>query len=440
MDNPQIPTLADAPTLPANLEAEQALLGSILLDNRVFDSIDGIAEADKFHEKLHGQIYGLFARMITAGQVVNPVTAFAAFSDHPTLKDLGGGRKYLAVLASHACDEIAAPDYARMIRDLACRREIIRFAEEAKSKAFDQSLDGEDWSSIVSTLKHDAEGLSDGMRDDRVVTGSQVIASLAGKLEEGVKLIPTGIDRLDRSFGGGMRPGKLYAFEGQAKRFKSGFASAIFEGVVKSGRKAMFLTLEMSPDDIFQRLAAGHAGMNFGSLENDGFKSQNIKRVFDYQRDMGGLDNALFMHIPGASYSEIMSYVTRAKTEYGCDLVVVDYWQRIRGEMKDKTDAANLEMIANHLADLLEKVGMAGILASQLNRNDFSLGSDGLQRACSWRARINKVEFATNDPDFTKAGLWLEVSENRYGPSGHVGTEEEPAFEIAPGPVLKEFS
>lgn len=441
MDSPQIPTLAiDAQELPANLEAEQGLLGAILSDNRVLDHVDGIVSHDRFHESVHAQIYQLMARMIRGGQLVNPVTLNTAFADHETLKDLGGARQYLGAVAAASCGSLAAPDYARIIRDMACCRDLIRIAEEAKARAYDRSIDGDDWSTIAGSVRQRIDDLSAGMTDDRVVTGEQVIQSLAMKLESGVKVIKTGIERLDRSFGGGMRAGCLYAFEGQAKRFKTGFGTAIFSGVVRGGHKVMFLTLEMSPDDIFQREVAGMAGLNFMALEDERYKERNIKRVFEYQRSMGGLKNAMFMHIPGASYSELMAYVSRACSEYRCDLVVVDYWQRIRGEDTKKTEAANLEMVANHLADLLQKTGMSGVLLSQLNDEDKSLGSRGLQRACSWRGLIQKEEFPTADPDFTRAGLWVDVQENRYGPSGHVGDPKSPAFEIATGPVLKEWN
>lgn len=441
MDSPQIPPLVgESRETPSNLEAEQSVIGSVLADNRIFDDIAGIIAADRFYEPTHKKIFALISRMIRAGHLANVVTVSTAFKNEPDLRDLGGGREYLGAIASAACSSLEAVEYARVIRDMACCRDLINLAEEAKSRAYDRSVDGEDWSTIAGRLRQGVDDLSSGMTDDRVLTGDQVIVDLAKKLEQGVRLVKTGIARLDESFGGGVRPGKLYSFEAPAKHFKSGIATALFEGVIRSGRRAMFLTLEMSPEDIFQRQVAGMAGLGFNALEDDRYKDRNISRVFEYQAAMGGLSNAYFMHIPGATYSEVMAYAARARSEYGCDLLVVDYWQRIRGEETKKTDAANLEMIANHLADLLEKTGMAGVLASQLNREGKSLGSDGLQRACSWRAKIHKEEFPVPGSEYTEAGLWLEVSENRYGPSGHVGEEGYPAFRIAPGPVLKDWN
>lgn len=426
--------------MPNNVDAEQALLGAILVNNEAFHQVDGIVSAEHFYEPVHRQIFGVFAKMCRAGQLVNHVTAQAAFKDHPALAALGGGRKYLAGMAMAAETILNAPDYARLIRDLACRRAVITFAQDAATNAFDLAADNKDWSEISGQLREQLDGLSSGMVDDRVLTGAQVIERLAKKLDGGVKPIPTGIERLDRSFGGGLRKGCLYGFEGAAKRFKSGTAAAIFEGVVKSGHRAMFLTLEMSAEDIVQRLVGGHAGISYLQMEDERFKAENIRRAYQYQNSMGGFEDALFMHIPGASYSEVMAYCARAVTEHRCDVLIIDYWQRIQGQDENKTEAANLEKIANHLADFAAKHGPSIVMASQLNDNEQSLNSRGLQRACTWRGKIHKVEMPTNDPDRTEAGLWIEISENRYGPGGHIGDDTAPAFRIATGPVLRDWA
>jgi hypothetical protein len=143
--------------------------------------------------------------------------------------------------------------------------------------------------------------------------------------------------------------------------------------------------------------------------------------------------------MPGATQHQILRSCARAVVEHVCQILGVDYWQRIRRVDDRETEAAHLERVANVLADFAAKHGVAIVLASQLNRDGRSLGSGGLERACSWLGRLNKVEMPTTMPGVTKAGIWIEVDRNRYGPDGHIGEEDGPAFEIATGPVLREL-
>jgi replicative DNA helicase len=433
---------AEAPlgfaTKPHNIDAEQRVLGSLLARNDAFNLIDGIVEAEHFYEPVHRRIFGLMAQEIRAGRVANATTLRTAFRNDQDLREVDGDGYLHRLAHSYEFYVLDIADYARVIRDLACRRAIMTIAERATADAGDMTGQSSDWTPIADEIRKALDALSSGYVDNRVMTTRQMLDALAKKLTEGVKPYPTGIRRLDESFGGGLRPRSLYAVEGQAKRFKTGFLTAVAEGCAKNGARVMFLSLELDPVDMMQRLVGGFANRNYLQLEDQRWAEENVRAVFDYGQTLPN-DPLLAEFIPGATEHQVMRSCARAVVEHECQVIAIDYWQRIRKTDERENEAAHLERVANHIADFAAKHGVAIVLASQLNRNDQSLGSGGLERACSWLGKINKVEMPTGVPGVTEAGLWIEVDRNRYGMDGHIGDEDSPAFKIATGPVLREW-
>ena len=126
-------------TLPHNIEAEQALLGAILINNAAFTEVSGYVEPGHFYEPVHGRIFAAMQRHITAGRLADHVLLRAEFDQDEALPDLNGGQ-YLAGLARAAESIVNAGDYGRMIHDLAVKRGLINVGEELVNKAYDPSL------------------------------------------------------------------------------------------------------------------------------------------------------------------------------------------------------------------------------------------------------------------------------------------------------------
>lgn len=225
------------------------------------------------------------------------------------------------------------------------------------------------------------------------------------------------------------------------KRFKTGVLSAIFGGCWKNGTRAAFVTLEMGPVDIVQREIAGFAGVNFREFGSRSRIQQSADAIIEQERIHGGkMDAAFYVHVPGVTADKLMSIMSRLVEVHQCDVIILDYWQRVRGKASSESKADFLEGVSGRVADFAAVADIAVVMASQLNRQDESLGSDGLARDCSWCATINKVEVQNGDPNNPDAEFWLEVTENRHGPGGTVGNEDVRAFRIAPGPILQEIN
>ena len=136
--------ITPARSLPADVEVEMALLGTLLVNNSAFDRVADIIDADSFADTAHQKIFSAMQRLVEAGRQATPTTLRRQFENDETLSDLGGAR-YLAELAAGAANIIDAADYARLVHDLHIRRQLIEIGTDTVNEAYgaDPDLDGE---------------------------------------------------------------------------------------------------------------------------------------------------------------------------------------------------------------------------------------------------------------------------------------------------------
>lgn len=242
----------------ANIEAEQALLGALLLNNEVLDRLPAGFDGEVFYEPVHARVYETARYLIARGRHVSPVTLKDYFALDPALNDLGGFR-YLANLASSAISVAAARDYADTLRDLWARRRAV------------VSLEG--------ALEHLRGGLGDGTTD-AIEQAQATLASVAWALSpkplfttlgkalddaatrtnaayqnEGVPLLSTGLRNLD-AVTGGFIPADHWVLMGESSMGKTALALSLAWNVMRQGKGVFFGSLEMPAQQLAHRLAS----------------------------------------------------------------------------------------------------------------------------------------------------------------------------------------
>ncbi|MEE8274970.1 MAG: DnaB-like helicase N-terminal domain-containing protein, partial [Alphaproteobacteria bacterium] len=140
-------------TLPHNIEAEQALLGAMLVNNEAANRVSAFLRPEHFFHQIHGRIFAAIVKMVERGQIATPVTLKHYFENDAALTDIGGAQ-YLARLAGSAVTIINAEDYGRTIHDLFLRRELIRLGEDVVNTAFDFHVDTPAREQIEATEQH----------------------------------------------------------------------------------------------------------------------------------------------------------------------------------------------------------------------------------------------------------------------------------------------
>ena len=198
---------------PHNIDAEQHLLGAILVNNEAFDRVAGFLEPQHFYDPLHGRIFEALTKLISTGHIATPVTLKSFFEQDEALADIGGPQ-YLARLAASATSIINAAEYGRTIYDLAIRRELIHIGEDLYNKAYDSPIDLPPSTQIMEAeqaLYSLAErGKYEGgfQAFHESIKAAIDMAAAAYERDGGLSGISTGLKDLDQRLGG-LQPSDL---------------------------------------------------------------------------------------------------------------------------------------------------------------------------------------------------------------------------------------
>jgi replicative DNA helicase len=253
----KVPDLPRAP--PVNIAAEQAVLGAILMNNEAFGRVSRFLEARHFCEDLHRRIYEVAGKLIEDGKVASPVTLKTFLGDH----DLGGitVTQYLARLCSEAVTVLNCGDYAATLVDLFCQREIMMVAEDMSSLAACLPV-GIRPSAVIDEISERLHKLREETATDEVSVSvadtmdeliERAVAASEGRHVPGML---TGLTDVDRTIGGGLRPGRLVVLAGRPGAGKTVLLTAIARRAAQKGAGVAIFSLEIDRDENLARMAA----------------------------------------------------------------------------------------------------------------------------------------------------------------------------------------
>ena len=226
---------------PHNIEAEQALLGALLVNNDVYDRVASIVNEIHFFDPVHGRIYEIAAQRIQKNALASPVTLKAFMEDDAGLAELGGPA-YLARLAGASVSVFAARDYAQMIYDLAIRRDLMAIGEEITDKAKRMEVSNEPAEQIVEAEQRLYALSEQGQVDSgfqsflKAVTDAVNMANAAYQRDGGMAGTSTGLSDMDKKLGG-LHPSDLLILAGRPSMGKTSLATNIAYNIAKNYKK-----------------------------------------------------------------------------------------------------------------------------------------------------------------------------------------------------------
>ncbi len=385
-------TLKPAPAaaefrLPRNVEAEAALLGALMLDNRLAEEQLGKLRSDHFFEPLHGRIYGKIVDLIEKNMIANPVTLRPLLEQDEGLKELGGAA-YLAQLTGNGASIIGARDFARQIYDLALLRELVRVGREMVVGALDTSerIDPEGAVEAAEVALYEVmegQGADGGVKsfDSAAKTALEGIARAqnAGGSLSGVTTGLTGINQKV----GGLHKSDLVILAGRPGMGKTSLATNIAynaasrwvmdnaDGIDASknmGARTAFFSLEMSADQLATRVLAEQSGISSESLRTGRINHQEFDNLARAARDLQELP--LFIDdTAGLSIAALRTRARRMKKRHDIGLVVIDYLQLLQGTGKSGDNRVQeISEISRGLKTLAKELDMPVLALSQLSR------------------------------------------------------------------------
>jgi replicative DNA helicase len=373
---------------PHNIEAEQSLLGAILVNNDAFYRVSDFLEPKHFLEPIHQTIYETTGSLIRMGKVATPVTLKTFV---PAETDLGGMTvgQYLARLAAEATTIINAQDYGRTIYELALRRDLIRIGEDMVNVAYDAPVDFAPRAQIEDAERRLYELAESGRYDGGFQGFSQAMkvaldmAANAYQRDGKLSGTATGLRDLDAKMGG-LQRSDLIIVAGRPGMGKTALATNIAYNVAKAyesqvqadgtmkavnGGVVGFFSCEMSAEQLATRILAEQTGISSSLIRRGGITQNEFDKIRDYTIELQHLP--LFVdETGGLSISQLTARARRLKRQKGLDLIVVDYIQLLQGSGKRGNDNRVQEVteITTSLKALAKELNIPVIALSQLSR------------------------------------------------------------------------
>ena len=373
---------------PHNIEAEQALLGAILVNNEAFYRVSDFLEAGHFFEQLHQQLFDLAANLIRAGKIATPVTLKTFL---PTDLDIGGLNlsQYLARLAAEATTVINAQDYGRTISDLAVRRNLIRIGEDMVNQAFDAPVDFAPREQIEDAERRLYEIAETGRygsgfeRFAQALTTAVDMAARAYQREGKLSGLATGLKDLDAKMGG-LQSSDLIIVAGRPGMGKTALATNIAYNIAKAHRGETrpdghiqtvdggivgFFSLEMSAEQLATRIIAERTGIASSTIRRGGITEADFETIKDVSIEL--------QHLPfyvdetgGLSIAQLAARARRLKRQRGLDVLFIDYIQLLQGSQRKAAESRVQEVteITTSLKALAKELNIPIVALSQLSR------------------------------------------------------------------------
>src|SRR6201996_1622848 len=372
---------------PHNIEAEQALLGAILVNNDAFYRVSDFLEPKHFFEPLHQTIYETASSLIRMGKVATPVTLKTFL---PADTDIGGMTvgQYLARLAAEATTIINAQDYGRTIYDMALRRDLIRIGEDMVNVAFDAPVDFAPRAQIEEAERQLYELAETGRYDGGFQRFSQAMKTAldmaANAYQRDGKLsgIATGLRDLDSKMGG-LQRSDLIIVAGRPGMGKTALATNIAFNIAKAHRAEVqpdgtmksvnggivgFFSCEMSAEQLATRILAEQTSIASSLIRRGGITEMDFDKIRNHSIELQSLP--LYVdETGGLSISQLTARARRLKRQKGLDMIVVDYIQLLQGSGKRSDNRVQeVTEITTSLKALAKELAVPIIALSQLSR------------------------------------------------------------------------
>ena len=376
------------PHAPANLEAEQALLGALLYDNAAFERLGDNLQARHFFEPFHQRLFAAVEGAIRKGQLADPLLLAEQFTRDVGFEELGGVR-YLAALVERAPPAANAPDYARAVYDLALRRDLIRIGGEIAQVATDgdPELSARDQIEAAEQQLYslaETGGVSQGFVSFAdALQGAVTMAAEAHSRDGGLAGLSTGLIDLDGKIGG-LHPSDLVIIAARPSMGKSSLATNIGFDVARSyawepqpdgskktvrGGVVAFFSLEMSADQLALRILAEVSGVSGDRLRKGEIEASEFGRVRDAALE---IQDAPFYidDTGGITLAKLTARARRLKRTVGLDLLIVDYLQLITmgGSSRQENRVQEVSAITQGLKALAKELSIPVIALAQLSR------------------------------------------------------------------------
>ncbi len=452
----------DSKELPNNIEAEQSVIGSVLVSNEIFDEINMMVASKNFYDPMHQKIFAAIEKLIYSGMLANPITLKNHFENE---KDEINIPEYLVKITKFSTSSRQTIEYSKLIYDLFVKRELIKISENIIDTAQLNDLD-QDGQSIIENFEKSLFDLAEKgsfssslVKFDEAMKMTIEMASNAYKNDEGIVGVPTGLTDLDDRLGG-LHKSDLLIIAGRPSMGKTALATNIAFNAAKKiqddGRKSTiaFFSLEMSSEQLSTRILAEQSRIKSNDIRRGRISEEQFDKFIETSKNISELP--LYIdETPAISIAALSNRARRIKRLYGLDMVVVDYIQLMRAANFRDGRVQEISEITQGLKALAKELSVPVLALSQLSRaveqrDDKKPQLADLRESGSIEQDADVVMFVYREayylerkeprPATVEHAEWqskmnevsnlaeIIIGKQRHGPTGNIMLEFEPMF------------
>ena len=365
--------------LPSNIEAEQAVIASILVSNDIYDEISPILNPQKFFDPIHVKLYETIEKLISKGLLANPITLKNHFENNEGLKELGG-QEYLIKITKFSTSVKQAIDYANIVQEMHVRRELIKISQSVLDEA---STNADVSTSGVEIIQNAEKSLFDlaerghfnqsFMKFETALKQTIDMAKSAYQNDSGIVGVPTGLTDLDSRLGG-MHKQDLIIIAGRPSMGKTALATNIAfhaaKNIEKKGTKSTvaFFSLEMSSEQLSTRILSEQSKIRSNDIRRGKVSEKEFEQFIETSKNIFELP--LYIdETPAVTIATISNRSRRIKRLFGLELIVIDYIQLMKSSRKMEFNRVQeISEITQGLKALAKELNVPVLALSQLSR------------------------------------------------------------------------
>ena len=365
--------------LPNNIEAEQAVIASILVSNDIYDEISPILNPQKFFDPIHVKLYETIEKLISKGLLANPITLKNHFENNEGLKELGG-QEYLIKITKFSTSVKQAIDYANIVQEMHIRRELIKISQSVLDEA---STNADVSTSGVEIIQNAEKSLFDlaerghfnqsFIKFESALKQTIEMAKRAYQNEEGLVGVPTGLIDLDSKLGG-LHKQDLIIIAGRPSMGKTALATNIAFHAAKNIEKketkstVAFFSLEMSSEQLSTRILSEQSKIRSNDIRRGKVSEKEFEQFIETSKNIFELP--LYIdETPAVTIATISNRSRRIKRLFGLELIVIDYIQLMKSSRKMEFNRVQeISEITQGLKALAKELNVPVLALSQLSR------------------------------------------------------------------------
>jgi replicative DNA helicase len=380
MESLKIDKINQERKLPSNIDAEQALIGSVLVNNDIIDEVASIINFNEFYDPVHSKIYSSIEKLHNKGMIANPITLKTSFEKDDNLSEVGG-TEYLVKLTRLSSSVKQSIDYAKIIHEKFVKRELFKISEYLSEDAIDEKLEKSGEDIIQDTEKMLFDLAERGtfnqsfLKFDQALDQTIEMATNAMKSDSGIVGIPTGLNDLDERLGG-LHKSDLVIIAGRPSMGKTALATNIAyyaakkvldDGEAKKTSIAFF-SLEMSSEQLATRIISEQSRIKSNDIRRGKVTEEEFNRLIETSRNIHQLP-LIIDETPAVTIATLSNRARRIKRKFGLNLIVVDYIQLMSsGSRRYDGRVQEISEITQGLKALAKELNVPVLALSQLSR------------------------------------------------------------------------